>query len=167
MSHGWRPASIGQMMRLAHICRLLSQSQWTSPSTNSSSRPPVILSQEYPRAEHSRISLPREKLWIWTAFRMLIRAQTWGGDYSGGGNDFGLHYLYLTEGTVGIQSWRWSELIWSRSVCLARGRSFTVPVTPIIEHCDNWNRCSISDVWDGSIVSSAVLRRDLVGTLLC
>jgi hypothetical protein len=40
-----------------------------------------------------------------------------------------------------------------------------VPVTPIIEHCDNWHQSPISDVWDGSIVSSAVLRRDLVCNL--
>ncbi|TVY82488.1 Satratoxin biosynthesis SC1 cluster transcription factor SAT9 [Lachnellula suecica] len=60
------------------------------------------------------------------------------------------------------------ERIWlalfvlDRGVCLARGRSFIVPVTPLIETCDDWHRCQIIDVWDGSLVSSAVLRRDLV-----
>ncbi|KAG9235079.1 hypothetical protein BJ875DRAFT_282466 [Amylocarpus encephaloides] len=60
------------------------------------------------------------------------------------------------------------ERIWlalfvlDRGVCLARGRSFLVPVTPLIETCDEWHRCSMADVWDGSVVSSTVLRRDLV-----
>ena len=45
---------------------------------------------------------------------------------------------------------------------MARGRSYTVPLTPLIEYCDEWHRCDIADVWDGSIISSAVLRRDLV-----
>ncbi|TVY93946.1 Satratoxin biosynthesis SC1 cluster transcription factor [Lachnellula willkommii] len=60
------------------------------------------------------------------------------------------------------------ERIWlalfvlDRGVCLARGRSFIVPVTPLIETCDDWHRCQVGDGWDGSIVSSAVLRRDLV-----
>ncbi|KUJ22901.1 uncharacterized protein LY89DRAFT_313584 [Mollisia scopiformis] len=59
------------------------------------------------------------------------------------------------------------ERIWlalfvlDRGVCLARGRGFTVPLTPIIEHCDNWHQSDIADVWDGSMVSSAMLRRDL------
>lgn len=47
-------------------------------------------------------------------------------------------------------------------VCLARGRSFTVPLTPIIEDCDHWHQSALADVWDGSLVSSAVLRRELV-----
>ena len=45
---------------------------------------------------------------------------------------------------------------------MARGRSYTVPLTPLIESCDEWHSCDIADVWDGSIISSAVLRRDLV-----
>lgn len=59
------------------------------------------------------------------------------------------------------------ERIWlalfvlDRGVCLARGRGFTVPLTPIIEHCDNWHQSDIADIWDGSMVSSAMLRRDL------
>ncbi|KAK0124703.1 hypothetical protein ONS95_009646 [Cadophora gregata] len=59
------------------------------------------------------------------------------------------------------------ERIWlalfvlDRGVCLARGRSFTVPVTTIIERCDNWHKSAIADTWDGSIISSTVLRRDL------
>jgi hypothetical protein len=50
----------------------------------------------------------------------------------------------------------------ARRVCLARGRSFTVPLTPIIEHCDHWHQSALADVWDGSLVSSTVLRRELV-----
>lgn len=59
------------------------------------------------------------------------------------------------------------ERIWlalfvlDRGVCLARGRSFTVPLTALIERCDGWHHSAIADVWDGSIVSSAVLRRNL------
>ncbi|KAH6671149.1 hypothetical protein B0J14DRAFT_564839 [Halenospora varia] len=69
---------------------------------------------------------------------------------------------------VGRRLLRRRERIWlalfvlDRGVCLARGRSFIVPVTPLIETCDDWHRCSIADVWDGSIVSSTILRRDLV-----
>lgn len=48
------------------------------------------------------------------------------------------------------------------SVCLARGRSYTVPVTPLIESCDEWHKSDLADIWDGSIISSTVLRRDLV-----
>lgn len=48
------------------------------------------------------------------------------------------------------------------SVCMARGRSYTVPLTPLIESCDEWHSSDIADIWDGSIISSAVLRRDLV-----
>ncbi|OWP01951.1 hypothetical protein B2J93_4577 [Marssonina coronariae] len=68
---------------------------------------------------------------------------------------------------LGRRLLRRRERIWlalfvlDRGVCLARGRSFTVPLTKIIERCDNWHKCSIADRWDGSIVSSAVLRRDL------
>lgn len=45
---------------------------------------------------------------------------------------------------------------------MARGRSYTVPLTPLLESCDEWHNSDIADVWDGSIISSAVLRRDLV-----
>ncbi len=59
------------------------------------------------------------------------------------------------------------ERIWlalfvlDRGVCLARGRSFTVPITPLIEACDGWHVSDIADAWDGSLISSSVLRRDL------
>ncbi|KAI1332370.1 hypothetical protein F5Y16DRAFT_357621 [Xylariaceae sp. FL0255] len=48
-----------------------------------------------------------------------------------------------------------------RGACLARGRSYMLPVSPLIECCDNWHLCDLQDRWDGSIVSVAVLRRDL------
>lgn len=37
-----------------------------------------------------------------------------------------------------------------------------VPMTPLIESCDHWHISGMADIWDESIVSSAVLRRDLV-----
>lgn len=48
-----------------------------------------------------------------------------------------------------------------RGVCLARGRNYCVPVTPLIRHCDRWHIDGIPDVQDGPLVSMAVLRRDL------
>jgi len=70
-------------------------------------------------------------------------------------SDYGKRLLRRRERT-------WLALfVLDRGVCLARGRSFTVPVTTIIERCDNWHKSAIADVWDGSIISSTVLRRDL------
>lgn len=72
------------------------------------------------------------------------------------------------ESNYGKRLLRRRERIWlglfvlDRGVCLARGRSFTVPVTALIENCNDWHKSTIADVWDGSIVSSAALRRDLV-----
>ncbi|PQE12927.1 Zn(II)2Cys6 transcription factor protein [Rutstroemia sp. NJR-2017a BBW] len=63
------------------------------------------------------------------------------------------------------------ERIWlalfnlDRGVCLARGRSFTVQISPLVEGCDTWHKSPISDIWDGSIVASSVLRRDLVSLI--
>lgn len=48
-----------------------------------------------------------------------------------------------------------------RGVCLARGRSYCVPKTCLIQHCDRWHVHLYSDAQDGSLVSMAVLRRDL------
>lgn len=68
---------------------------------------------------------------------------------------------------LGRRLLRRRERIWlalfvlDRGVCLARGRSFTVPVTTLIENCETWHRSSVADRWDGSVVSSAVFRRDL------
>ena len=75
-------------------------------------------------------------------------------------SDYGKRLLRRRERT-------WLALfVLDRGVCLARGRSFTVPVTTIIERCDNWHKSAIADVWDGSIISSTVLRRDLVSRWL-
>ncbi|RDW75848.1 hypothetical protein BP5796_06669 [Coleophoma crateriformis] len=52
-----------------------------------------------------------------------------------------------------------------RGVCLARGRDFTVPLSPLLAICDKWHESNIADTWDGSIISSAVLRRDLAGLI--
>ncbi|KAG0158714.1 hypothetical protein PDIDSM_6233 [Penicillium digitatum] len=48
-------------------------------------------------------------------------------------------------------------------VCLARGRSYTVPLTTLIENCDRWHLSNIADPHDGPMNSMAVLRRDLDG----
>ncbi|KAI1172016.1 hypothetical protein F4777DRAFT_26056 [Nemania sp. FL0916] len=54
-----------------------------------------------------------------------------------------------------------SLFVLERGVCLARGRSYMLPISLLIEHCDQWHMCELADRWDGSIVSVAVLRRDL------
>ncbi|KAK4192139.1 hypothetical protein QBC35DRAFT_241716 [Podospora australis] len=48
-----------------------------------------------------------------------------------------------------------------RGMCLARGRCYTVPITPILRGCDQWHLSNIADTMDGHLVSMAVLRRDL------
>ncbi|TQB74957.1 hypothetical protein MPDQ_003990 [Monascus purpureus] len=52
-----------------------------------------------------------------------------------------------------------------RGVCLARGRSYTVPRTALIDNCDRWHISDIADPRDGPMTSMAVLRRDLDGLL--
>ncbi|KAI8626529.1 hypothetical protein F5Y19DRAFT_466338 [Xylariaceae sp. FL1651] len=54
-----------------------------------------------------------------------------------------------------------SLFVLERGVCLARGRSYMLPMSQLIENCDQWHLCDLADRWDGSIVSVAVLRRDL------
>ncbi|RFU35727.1 hypothetical protein B7463_g577, partial [Scytalidium lignicola] len=49
-----------------------------------------------------------------------------------------------------------------RGVCLARGRRWSVPVTPLIEFCDNWHESDIAATWDNIIGPAMVLRRDLL-----
>jgi hypothetical protein len=51
-------------------------------------------------------------------------------------------------------------------VCLARGRSYTVPLTTLIENCDRWHLSNIADLRDGPMNSMAVLRRDLVKVIM-
>lgn len=48
-----------------------------------------------------------------------------------------------------------------RGMSLARGRSFTVPITRSLRDCDQWHRSDLADPQDGPLVSIAVLRRDL------
>ncbi|GKZ26744.1 hypothetical protein AbraIFM66951_004801 [Aspergillus brasiliensis] len=50
-----------------------------------------------------------------------------------------------------------------RGVCLARGRSYTVPSTALINHCDKWHVSDFADSRDGPMNSMAVLRRNLDG----
>ncbi|GFG15462.1 hypothetical protein IFM61392_08991 [Aspergillus lentulus] len=52
-----------------------------------------------------------------------------------------------------------------RGVCLARGRSYTVPPTALIENCDRWHISDIADSRDGSMNSMAVLRRNLLNVI--
>ncbi|KAL4987750.1 hypothetical protein BDW68DRAFT_197175 [Aspergillus falconensis] len=48
-----------------------------------------------------------------------------------------------------------------RGVCLARGRSYTVPPTALIENCDRWHVSDLADSRDGAMNSMAILRRNL------
>ncbi|KAK0648724.1 hypothetical protein B0T16DRAFT_326020 [Cercophora newfieldiana] len=54
-----------------------------------------------------------------------------------------------------------SLFVLERGMCLARGRVYTLPVTPILKRCDQWHMSNIADTMDGHLVSMAVLRRDL------
>ncbi|KAI9929778.1 hypothetical protein MW887_001254 [Aspergillus wentii] len=54
-----------------------------------------------------------------------------------------------------------------RGVCLARGRSYTVPPTTLIENCDRWHISDIADSRDGPMNSVAVLRRNLSYVFPC
>ncbi|KAI1431475.1 hypothetical protein GGR50DRAFT_679293 [Xylaria sp. CBS 124048] len=58
-----------------------------------------------------------------------------------------------------------SLFVLERGVCLARGRSYMLPISQLIENCDQWHLNELADRWDGSIVSVAVLRRDLAKLL--
>ncbi|KAL2262118.1 hypothetical protein VTK26DRAFT_2416 [Humicola hyalothermophila] len=70
-------------------------------------------------------------------------------------SEFGLRLLRRRERC-------WIALfVLERGMCLARGRCYTVPVTPIIRGCDQWHLSNIADTMDGHLVSMAVLRRDL------
>ncbi|KAM0124108.1 hypothetical protein ACHAP3_010613 [Botrytis cinerea] len=65
------------------------------------------------------------------------------------------------------------ERIWlalfnlDRGVCLARGRAFTVQISPFVATCDAWHNSTLADTWDGSIVASSVLRRDIAKIITC
>jgi hypothetical protein len=68
---------------------------------------------------------------------------------------------------LGQRLLRRRERVWialfvlERGVCLARGRSYCVPKTSLINYCDRWHDDTTSYVQDGPLVSMAVLRRDL------
>lgn len=67
---------------------------------------------------------------------------------------------------LGRRLLRTRERVWlalfalDRGVCLARGRTWTVPTGPLIDTCDAWHVSDIADSWDGSLIATAVLRRD-------
>jgi hypothetical protein len=52
-----------------------------------------------------------------------------------------------------------------RGVCLARGRDFTVPISPLVRECEAWSRAEDACRWDVSMCSIAALRRDLENLL--
>jgi hypothetical protein len=54
-----------------------------------------------------------------------------------------------------------SLFVLERGVCLARGRSYCVPKTSLIQYNDRWHFHQYADTQDGPLVSMAVLRRDL------
>ncbi|KAF2737230.1 hypothetical protein EJ04DRAFT_594204 [Polyplosphaeria fusca] len=54
-----------------------------------------------------------------------------------------------------------SLFVLERGVCLARGRNYCVPITPLVKFCDKWHTDGMSHVQDGALVSMSVLRRDL------
>ncbi|KAK8214091.1 hypothetical protein IWZ01DRAFT_431916 [Phyllosticta capitalensis] len=54
-----------------------------------------------------------------------------------------------------------SLFVLDRGVCLARGRIPIVPCTSLVESCDTWHVSDIADIWDSSVTSIAVMRRDL------
>ncbi|KAM0819164.1 hypothetical protein AB5N19_04979 [Seiridium cardinale] len=58
-----------------------------------------------------------------------------------------------------------SLFVLERGVCLARGRDYVLPMSPLIESCDQWHLSELADRWDGSIVSVAVLRRNLANLI--
>ncbi|KAH8681724.1 hypothetical protein BX600DRAFT_29665 [Xylariales sp. PMI_506] len=58
-----------------------------------------------------------------------------------------------------------SLFVLERGTCLARGRDYVLPMSPLIATCDQWHLSELADRWDGSIVSVAVLRRDLANLI--
>jgi hypothetical protein len=48
-----------------------------------------------------------------------------------------------------------------RGVCLARGRSYAVPLTQLVRFCDSWLTHEMSCPSDGAMLSMTILRRDL------
>lgn len=72
-----------------------------------------------------------------------------------------------SESELGRRLLRRRERCWialfvlERGMCLARGRCYTVPLTPLLRRCDEWHMSDIADTMDGHLVSMAVLRRDL------
>lgn len=67
---------------------------------------------------------------------------------------------------LGRRLLRMRERVWlalfnlDRGVCLARGRPWTVPTSPLLDTCDAWHVSDIAVKWDGSLVAAVVLRRD-------
>lgn len=69
-------------------------------------------------------------------------------------------FSFSTEGNLTLR--HYGSLLTNLSVCLARGRIPIVPCTSLVESCDTWHVSDIADIWDSSVTSIAVMRRDLV-----
>ncbi|KAL4801760.1 hypothetical protein BDV18DRAFT_167153 [Aspergillus unguis] len=80
-----------------------------------------------------------------------------GFDHIDSASDQGRRLLRRRERT-------WIALfVLERGVCLARGRSYTVPATALVENCDRWHVSDLADSRDGAMNSMAILRRNLDG----
>ena len=72
---------------------------------------------------------------------------------------------------LGRRLLRIRERVWialftlDRGVCLARGRTWTVPAGPLIDTCETWHVSDVADQEDGSLVATCVLRRDFGGLI--
>lgn len=109
-----------------------------------------------------RIVLARGRRWTWMVLMISNKILRWEGDYCADESEYGFLCLYLREGK---SPFRRVDGITDKTVfrfCLARGRQYTLPMTPAVETCDKWHISDIADTWDGSIVSVSVLRRELV-----
>lgn len=104
-------------------------------------------------------------LCTWMDLMMLIRLQSGALDCCEDVKELGLRCMSLREGMFDSPSSAPRPEANLISVCLARGRSYTVPPTTLIENCDRWHLSTIADPRDGPMNSMAVLRRDLVGAI--
>lgn len=86
--------------------------------------------------------------------------------FCGGVKDVGSLFSCLKEGEspylVSLNYLNCTDRYYRRRMCLARGRSYIVPVTHTLRTCEQWHISKIADTMDGHLVSMAVLRRDLV-----
>src|SRR5213592_3348297 len=104
-------------------------------------------------------------LYIWMDLMILIRLQSGASGCCEDAKELGLPCMSWRGGTCDSLSSASGSGTNLLSVCLARGRSYTVPPTTLVENCDRWHLSNIADPRDGPMNSMAVLRRDLVGAI--